>query len=131
MPSVAIFNTPILASLVPVERGFNWTVTEMVEGNPDKGRQPVTLFKVEVAKYPGLLDIILGIEGLIKSRGIHASGVIMFDEDPFESGCFMKAPNGEVVTQYDLHDCEAAGMTKYDFLLTSVQDMLMQTIQFL
>ena len=120
-----------LASLVPVERGFNWTVDEMVNGNRDKGRQPVALFNTEVAKYPGLLDIILGIEGLIKSRGIHASGVIMFDEDPFEFGCFMKAPNGEVVTQYDLHDCEAAGMTKYDFLLTSVQDMLMQTIQFL
>ena len=120
-----------LASLVPVERGFNWTIDEMVNGNPDKGRQPVALFNSEVAKYPGLLEIILGIEGLIKSRGIHASGVIMFDEDPFEFGCFMKAPNGEVVTQYDLHDCEAAGMTKYDFLLTSVQDMLMQTIQFL
>ena len=120
-----------LASLVPVERGFNWTVEEMVNGNPDKGRQPVALFNTEVEKYPGLLEIILGIEGLIKSRGIHASGVIMFDEDPFEFGCFMKAPNGEVVTQYDLHDCEAAGMTKYDFLLTSVQDMLMQTIQFL
>ena len=120
-----------LASLVPVERGFNWTVSEMVNGNPDKGRQPVALFNSEVSQYPGLLDIILGIEGLIKSRGIHASGVIMFDEDPFEFGCFMKAPNGEVVTQYDLHDCEAAGMTKYDFLLTSVQDMLMQTIEFL
>ena len=120
-----------LASLVPVERGFNWTIEEMVKGNPDKGRQPVALFNAEVAKYPGLLEIILGIEGLVKSRGIHASGVILFDEDPFEFGCFMKAPNGEVVTQYDLHDCEAAGMTKYDFLLTSVQDMLMQAIEFL
>ena len=120
-----------LASLVPVERGFNWTIDEMVNGNPDKGRQPVALFNAEVAKYPGLLEIILGIEGLVKSRGIHASGVILFDEDPFEFGCFMKAPNGEVVTQYDLHDCEAAGMTKYDFLLTSVQDMIMQAIEFL
>jgi DNA polymerase-3 subunit alpha len=120
-----------LASLVPVERGFNWTVEEMVNGNPDKGRQPVALFNAEVAQYPGLLETILGIEGLVKSRGIHASGVILFDEDPFKFGCFMRAPNGEVTTQYDLHDCEAAGMTKYDFLVTSVQDMLMQTIQFL
>ena len=120
-----------LASLVPVERGFNWTISDMVEGNPDKGRQPVTLFVNEVAQYPGLLNVIKGIEGLVKSRGIHASGVIMFDEDPFEFGCFMKAPNGEIITQYDLHDCEAAGMTKYDFLLTSVQDMLTQAIKFL
>jgi len=120
-----------LSSLVPIERGFNWTISEVVYGNPDKGRQPVRPFIAEVEKYPGLLDIILGIEGLVKSRGIHASGVIMFDEDPFEFGCFMRAKNGDVVTQYELHDCEAAGMTKYDFLLTSVQDMLMQTIKFL
>ena len=120
-----------LSSLVPIERGFNWTISEVVYGNPDKGRQPVRPFIAKVEKYPGLLDIILGIEGLVKSRGIHASGVIMFDEDPFEFGCFMRAKNGDVVTQYELHDCEAAGMTKYDFLLTSVQDMLMQTIKFL
>ena len=120
-----------LASLVPIERGFNWTIDEMINGNPDKGRQPVTLFVQEMNKYPKLLDVITGIEGLIKSRGIHASGVILFDENPYEFGCFMKAPNGEIVTQYDLHDCEAAGMTKYDFLLTSVQDMLAQAIKFL
>ena len=120
-----------LASLVPVERGFNWSIEDMVNGNRDKGRQPVALFNQEISKYPGLLDIITGIEGLIKSRGIHASGVILFDENPYEFGCFMKAPNGEVVTQYDLHDCEAAGLTKYDFLLTSVQDMLAQAIKFL
>ena len=98
-----------LASLVPIERGFNWTIDEMINGNPDKGRQPVTLFVQEMNKYPKLLDVITGIEGLIKSRGIHASGVILFDENPYEFGCFMKAPNGEIVTQYDLHDCEAAG----------------------
>ncbi len=120
-----------LASLVPIERGFNWTIDEMVNGNPDKGRMPVALFIQEVSKYPGLLDIIKGIEGLIKARSIHASGVILFDSNPYEFGCFMKAPNGEIVTQYDLHDCEAAGMTKYDFLLTSVQDMILQTIYFL
>ena len=120
-----------LSSLVPVERGFNWTIGEMINGNPDKGRMPVTLFITEVNKYPGLLEIIQGIEGLVKSRGIHASGVILFDEDPYKYGCFMKSPNGEIITQYDLHDDEAAGLTKYDFLLTSVQDMILQAIKFL
>ena len=43
----------------------------------------------------------------------------------------MKTPKGEVITQYDLHDCEAAGLTKYDFLVTEVQDKLAQTIKFL
>ena len=120
-----------LASLVPIERGFNWTIDEMINGDKDKGRKPVMTFVNEVKKFPGLLEIILGIEGLITNRGIHASGVIMFDEDPYEFGCFMKAPNGEIVTQYELHDAEAAGLTKYDFLLTSVQDMILQSIKFL
>ena len=72
-----------------------------------------------------------GIEGLVNKRSSHASGVIMFDEDPYEFGCFMKTPSGDIITQYDLHMCEAAGMTKYDFLLTEVQDKIAQCIKFL
>ena len=120
-----------LSSLIPSERGFLWTLKEVIYGNPEKDRKPVTTFINEVNNYPGLLDIMLGIEGLISRRGIHASGVILFDEDPYEFGCFMKAPNGEITTQYDLHMAEAAGMTKYDFLLTEVQDKIAQCIKFL
>ena len=120
-----------IASLVPSERGFLWSIDEVVNGNPEKGRKPVDLFIKEVNEYPGLLDIIKGIEGLINKRSSHASGVILFDEDPYEFGCFMRTPKGEVITQYDLHDCEAAGLTKYDFLVTEVQDKLAQAIKFL
>ena len=120
-----------LSSLVPSERGFLWGLQEVVYGDKNKGRKPVTTFINEVNKYPGLLDIMMGIEGLISRRGSHASGVIMFDEDPFEFGCFMKTPSGDVITQYDLHMAEAAGMTKYDLLLTEVQDKLVQAIKFL
>ena len=120
-----------IASLVPSERGFLWSIDEVVNGNPEKGRKPVDLFIKEVNEFPGLLDIIKGIEGLINKRSSHASGVILFDEDPYEFGCFMRTPKGEVITQYDLHDCEAAGLTKYDFLVTEVQDKLAQAIKFL
>ena len=120
-----------MSSLVPQERGFLWSLKDVVYGNPDKDREPVALFVNEVNEYPGLLDIMLGIEGLISRRGSHASGVILFDEDPYEHGCFMKTPSGSVITQYDLHMCEAAGLTKYDFLVTEVQDKLVQAIQFL
>ena len=120
-----------MSSLIPQERGFLWSLSDVVNGNPEKGRKPVTTFINEVSQYPGLLDIMTGIEGLISRRGSHASGVILFDEDPYEFGCFMRTPSGDVITQYDLHMCEAAGMTKYDFLVTEVQDKLVQTIQFL
>ncbi len=120
-----------LSSLVPSERGFLWTLDEVIHGNPEKGRKPSKLFINEVNQYPGLLDIMMGIEGLINKRSSHASGVILFDEDPYEFGCFMRTPKGEVITAYDLHMCEACGMTKYDFLVTEVQDKLVETIKLL
>jgi len=103
-----------MSSLIPQERGFLWNLHDVVYGNSDKNREPVQLFITEVNQYPGLLEIMLGIEGLVSRRGSHASGVILFDEDPYEHGCFMKTPSGSVITQYDLHMCEAAGLTKYD-----------------
>lgn len=117
-----------LSSLVPVERGFLWPIHDVVYGNPETDRKPVVSFISYIKQYPGLLDIIVRIEGLINKRSSHASGVIFFDNDPFELGCFMKTPKGEIITQYDLHMAEAAGMTKYDFLVTEVQDKLVQTI---
>lgn len=120
-----------LSSLIPSERGFLWPLKDCIEGNPEKDRKPIKLFINEVEQYPGLLDIMLGIEGMVNKRSSHASGVILFDEDPYEFGCFMRTPKGEIITQYDLHMCEAAGMTKYDFLVTEVQDKLTEAIKLL
>ena len=117
-----------ISSLVPVERGFLWSINDLLYGNEEKGRKPQKTFINEINKYPGLIQIILGIEGLVNKRSSHASGVILFDEDPYEFGCFMRTPKGEVITQYDLHMAEAAGMTKYDFLVTEVQDKITETI---
>ena len=118
-----------LSSLIPQERGFLWTLKETVEGNKEKNRKPIVAFVREVEKYSGLLEIMQGIEGLISKRSSHASGVILFDEDPYEFGCFMRTPKGEVITQWDLHMCEATGMTKYDFLVTEVQDKIVECIK--
>ena len=120
-----------LSSLIPSERGFLWSLNDVVNGNPDKNRKPNKIFINEVNQYPGLLNIMQGIEGLVNKRSSHASGVILFDEDPYEFGSFMRTPKGEVITAYDLHMCEACGMTKYDFLVTEVQDKLAEAIKML
>ena len=120
-----------LSSLIPSERGFLWPLKDVVYGNKDKDRKPIAPFMTEINQYPGLLDIAMAIEGLINKRSSHASGVILFDEDPYEFGCFMKTPKGEIITQWDLHKCEACGMTKYDFLVTEVQDKIAETIRLL
>ena len=120
-----------LSSLIPSERGFLWSLSDVINGNEDKDRKPIKTFINEVNQFPGLLDIMRGIEGLVNKRSSHASGVILFDEDPYEFGSFMRTPKGEVITAYDLHMCEACGMTKYDFLVTEVQDKLAEAIRML
>ena len=120
-----------MASLIPQERGFLWSIKDVINGNEEKDRRPVKTFIYEVNNYPGLLDIILAIEGVINKRSSHASGIVLFDGDPFEYSAFMKTPKGKIITQYDLHDAEYMGLTKYDFLVTEAQDKIVQTIQFL
>ena len=120
-----------MSSLIPQERGFLWSIHEVIYGDEEKGRKPVAAFIREVNQYPGLLDIIVSIEGLVNKRGIHASGAILYGDDPFQTASFMKAPNGELITCYDLHKAEAAGDTKYDFLVTEISDKIIQCFELL
>ena len=120
-----------LSSLIPSERGFLWPINDVIYGNKEKNRKPNKIFINAVNQYPGLLDIIIGIEGLIVSRGIHASGVIFYGDDPFDTACFMKATSGAIVTQYSLHDAEYCGDVKFDFLVTEQMDIVAQCIQLL
>ena len=120
-----------MSSLIPQERGFLWPISDVIYGNEEKNRKPVQAFIREVNQYPGLLDIIISIEGLVNKRGIHASGAILYGDDPFQTASFMKAPNGELITCYDLHKAEAAGDTKYDFLVTEISDKIIQCFDLL
>ena len=120
-----------MTSLIPQERGFLWDIHDVVYGNEEKDRKPVKSFINEVNKYPGLLAIIESIEGLICRRGIHASGVNFYGEDPFETACFMKAKNGAMTTQYSLHDAEYCSDVKFDFLVTEIQDVIVQCLNML
>lgn len=120
-----------MSSLVPQERGFLWSINDVVYGNEEKDRKPVSAFIREVNNYPGLLDIIMSIEGLVNKRSSHASGVILYGEDPFETAAFMRTPSGDLITCYDLHKAEAAGDTKYDFLVTEISDKIIKCFELL
>lgn len=120
-----------MTGLIPIERGFLWPLQDVIHGNSEKERKPVKPFLSFVNQFPGLLDIMLNIEGLVNKRSSHASGVILFSDDPFEHCCFMKTPKGEIITQWDLHKLEAAGNVKYDFLVVEVLDKIIQAIQLL
>lgn len=121
-----------LSSLIPQERGFLYSLSDCFYGNQEKGRKPSQEFIKVVNQYPGLKEILLGIEGLIQNRSIHASGVGFYDNDnPYDEACFMKAKDGSIITQWSLHDQEFAGTTKVDILVTQQMDIMAQCIQLL
>lgn len=120
-----------IASLVPQERGFLWSLDDVTKGNPEKDRKPIQQFITEVNKYPGLIDIIYGIDGLVNKRSQHASGVILYNEDPWNTGAVMRSPNGDLTTQFSLHHAEMLGDTKFDYLVTEICDKITETINLL
>lgn len=61
-----------LSSLMPSERGQVRSLRDAYYGNEDKGWKPVTELVNQIDQYPRLLEVALGIEGLISRRGIHA-----------------------------------------------------------
>ena len=104
---IDIDTAEFLTSLIPQERGFLWDIHDVIYGNEEKGRKPVKTFINEISNYPGLLEIIESIEGLICRRAIHASGCNFYGDDPYKTACFMKAKNGAITTQWSLHDAES------------------------
>ena len=90
---------------------FNLSVdslpTEYFYGDEEKGYKPNKQFIFEMTEnYPKLWQVAQKIEGLICRSGIHAGGVIFVDEPFTESTALMRAPDGTICTQFELHDCE-------------------------
>lgn len=114
-----------LSSLIEIRRGFVASLKQTLEGDEVTGYSINHSFIKECNAYPGLLDIIKKIEGLIVNSSTHASAVLLFDEDDkLTDHCsLMRAPNGDLCSSLDLHTCEEAGAIKYDFLLLSTLDI--------
>ncbi len=113
-----------LSSLIPQERGFLRDIDDCVYGNEEKGYKPIQALIDEFNKYPGLLEIVQSIKGIINKRGQHASGVIIYNNNPFETNAIMRSPNGDLTTQYDLGDSEYLGDVKFDMLVTEICDKI-------
>ena len=115
-----------ISSLVEIKRGFVATLKQTLEGDDVTGYSINHSFINECNQYPGLLDIIKKIEGLIVGSSTHAAAVILFDdEDKLTDHCsLMRSPNGDLCTALDLHTIEDTGSYKYDFLLLSSLDII-------
>ena len=112
-----------LSSFIEADRGQLRTLKQTFYGDPDNGISASKQFRIEMEEnYPELWEVAQRIEGLICNIGIHAGGVIFVDEPFTNSTALMRAPNGEVITQFDLHDAEDTGLIKYDVLSIEALD---------
>lgn len=114
-----------LASLIPSDRGMLRTLDQCMYGDEENGWAPIKQFVYEMTEnYPEVWEMARKIEGLVCRMSIHAGGVIFVDEPFTNSTALMRAPDGTVVTQFDLHDCEAVSLIKYDALSVEAMDKI-------
>ncbi len=68
------------------------------------------------AKVQEWLDMALRIEGVNKSAGVHAAGVVIAPMPLDEIVPLQRSNEGAIVTQYPMEDLESLGLLKMDFL---------------
>ena len=113
-----------IASLIPADRGMLRTLDQCYNGDKENDFAPIKQFIIEMNNYPELWNVARKVEGLICGSGIHAGGVIFVDEPFTNSTALMRAPDGTICTQFELHDCEAVSLIKYDALSVEAMDKI-------
>ena len=114
-----------IASLIPADRGQLRTLDQCMYGDEENGFEPIKQFIFEMTEnYPELWEVAHKVEGLVCGTGIHAGGVIFVDEPFVNSTALMRAPDGTICTQFDLHDCEDASLIKMDLLSVEAMDKM-------
>ncbi|MCX7843806.1 MAG: DNA polymerase III subunit alpha [Candidatus Bipolaricaulota bacterium] len=108
-----------IAKLVP----FGMPLAQALEQIPK--------LKEYAEEEPRLFAIALKLEGLLRNASTHAAGVVIAPEPLEKFVPLLRLPDDQFVTQFDMHDLEALGLLKMDFLglrnltlLSDVQKLL-------
>ncbi|HNU96041.1 MAG TPA: DNA polymerase III subunit alpha [Candidatus Magasanikbacteria bacterium] len=102
-----------VAKLIPAgAQGFQVTIAKALELEPDLK----DLYNKN-AQVKRLLDLAQKIEGCARHTSIHAAGVVISPTPLTDFTPVQRETGGErIVTQYEMHTVEAAGVLKMDFL---------------
>ena len=115
--------------MVPNERGTDLNLTQCYYGDED--HKPISDFVKEVDKYPKLKKLIFAIEGLIKSLGAHAAGILILKDSPSKHNSIMRTNTGTIVSAFNLEDSEQMGGLKYDMLTVAALDKIHATLNYM
>jgi len=120
-----------ISSLIPFERGANWSIKDCLYGDVEEDRKPVREFIKEIEQYPKLKETALKIEGLVNKRSVHAGGVLIMNDSYVKTNAMMKSPKGVMTTQFNLDDSQALGNIKYDILTIEAMEKIQTTMDLL
>lgn len=113
-----------ISSLVPIDRGKVRTLKQCFYGDEEKDFNPIPQFVAAMQQYSDIWEVAQKVEGNICRRGLHACGMLIVNEDFCEHNAVMKAPNGTLCSQFELHDSEYMGGVKFDALTTDALDRI-------
>ena len=128
---IDIDNAQYISSLITHERGQAYTLQQLYYGDKENDIKPNQTFINEINKYDKLWEVASKIEGLICGYGIHAGGVVFKDKDFTESSALMRAPDGTIITQFELHDLEDVSEIKMDLLSVEAADKIQICLELL
>jgi len=102
-----------IAKMIPFgKQGFTVTIAASLEEVPE--------LKEAYKKDPDareILDMAMKVEGNARHVGVHAAGVVIAPTPVTDFVPIQLDPKGgKVITQYDMHAVEDAGLLKFDFL---------------
>ncbi len=103
-----------MAKMIPVSRGKPAKLKVMISET-----SPAPEFRDRYKNDPKVfewLDMAMRIEGVNKSSGVHAAGVVISPFPLDEVVPLQRSNEGQVVTQYTMEDLESLGLLKMDFL---------------
>src|SRR5438132_4745948 len=109
-----------IAKMIPNE--LNITLNSAVERNPELKRAVAT-----ESQTKQLMEYATALEGLSRSAGVHAAGVVISDRDLSEYVPLCRDVKGnDIVSQYSMNPLNDLGLLKMDFLglktLTMIED---------
>ena len=111
--------------MIQSDRGIQRSLSQTFYGDEDEGFLPNKQFVYEMThNYPELWEVAQKIEGLVNRLGSHAGGVIFVDEPFTNCTSLMRAPNGNLITAFELHDAEKVNLIKYDILSVEALDKI-------
>ncbi len=102
-----------IAKLIPLgSQGFPMTIERAMELEEELQ----TMYR-EDDDVREIIDLAKRIEGCVRHTGVHAAGVVIAPTPLSEWTALQTDPKtGKLITQYDMHSIEEAGLLKFDFL---------------